>query len=46
MASVLGAWCNLPGAILREELIEIFKEKSKWPKGNNIPSHITDVVIS
>ena len=41
-ASVLGAWCDLPGAIPREDIMEVFKEKSKWPKGNSIPSHIPE----
>jgi len=45
MASVLGAWCDLPGAILQEEVIEVFKEKSKQPKGNNVLSHMADVVM-
>ena len=41
-ASVLGAWCDLPGAIPREEIMEVFKEKSKRPKGNNVPSRIPE----
>jgi hypothetical protein len=41
-ASVLGAWCDLPGAIPREDIMEVFKEKSKRPKGNSVPSHIPE----
>jgi hypothetical protein len=35
-ASVLGAWCDLPGAVPRDEIIAVFCEKGKRPKGNNI----------
>jgi hypothetical protein len=34
-ASVLGAWCNLPGAIPREEAMVIFRDKNKRPKGSS-----------
>lgn len=34
-ASVLGAWCDLPGAIARDKIITVFRDKNKWPKGNN-----------
>jgi hypothetical protein len=29
----------------QEEVIEVFKEKSKQPKGNNVQSHTADVVM-
>jgi hypothetical protein len=47
-ASVLGAWCSLPGAIPRNEIMDAFKDKSKWPKNNNVPSESSngvDIVI-
>jgi hypothetical protein len=44
-ASVLGAWCNLPGAIPHDEIMDACKDKSKQPKNNNILSDNTDVVI-
>ena len=34
-ASVLGAWCDLPGAIPRDEIITVFRDKNKRPKGNS-----------
>ncbi|KAJ7110445.1 hypothetical protein C8R44DRAFT_634021, partial [Mycena epipterygia] len=34
-ASVLGSWCNLPGAIPQEEIIALFKEKAKRPRGKD-----------
>ena len=47
-ASVLGAWRSLPGAIPRNEIMDAFKDKSKWPKNNNVPSESSngvDIVI-
>jgi hypothetical protein len=35
-ASVLGAWCDLPGAVPRDEIVAVFKDKGKRPKNNNI----------
>jgi hypothetical protein len=35
-ASVLGVWCDLPGAVPRDEIVAIFKDKSKRPKNNNV----------
>jgi len=35
-ASVLGAWCDLPGAVPQDEIIATFKDKSKRPKNNNV----------
>lgn len=32
-ATVVGAWCSLPGAIPKNEIITAFKEKSKRRKG-------------
>lgn len=32
-ASVLGSWCALPGAIPREDIMTVFKDKAKRPKG-------------
>lgn len=38
-ATVLGAWSDLPGAIPQEEIIGVFRDKSKRPKGlNSVPS--------
>jgi len=46
-ASVLGAWCDLPGTIPRDEITAVFKDKSKRPQGNAIPAQDTpDVVMS
>jgi hypothetical protein len=42
-ASVLGAWCDLPGAVPCDEIMAVFKEKSKRPKNNNIS---VEVVMS
>ena len=47
-ASVLGAWCSLPGVIPRNEIMDAFKDKSKRPKNNNVPSESSngvDIVI-
>jgi hypothetical protein len=33
-ASVLGAWCDLPGAVPRDEIMAVFKDKGKRPKNN------------
>jgi hypothetical protein len=32
-ATVLGSWVSLPGLILKNEIIKLFKNKSKRPKG-------------
>jgi len=40
-ATVLGAWCDVPGAIPREEVMAGFRDKNKWPKGGSLP----DVVV-
>ena len=48
-ASVLGAWCDLEGAVPRDEIMEVFKDKGKRPKYNNIlslPSEMSDVVVA
>jgi hypothetical protein len=48
-ASVLGAWCDLPGAVPHDEVIAIFRDKAKRPKDNNITvtgSEDPDVVMS
>jgi hypothetical protein len=34
-ATVLGAWCDLPGAIPREEIAAGFRDKNKRPKGSS-----------
>jgi hypothetical protein len=31
--AVIGSWCDFPGAIPREDIIETFKDKSKRSKG-------------
>ena len=41
-ASILGAWCDLPGAVPQNEIITVFHEKGKRPKGNNIVVSTTD----
>jgi hypothetical protein len=30
---VLGSWCDFPGIIPRDEIVDIFKNKSKRSKG-------------
>ena len=35
-ASVLGAWCDLPGAVPWDEVMAVFKDKGKRPKNNNV----------
>ena len=35
-ASVLGAWCDLQGAVPRDEIMAVFRDKGKRPKGNNV----------
>ena len=35
-ASVLGSWCDLPGAVPCEEIMTVFKDKGKRPKNNNV----------
>jgi hypothetical protein len=42
-ASILGAWCDLPGAIPHDEIMAVFRDKGKRPKDNN---NISDIVIS
>jgi hypothetical protein len=39
-ASVLGSWCELPGAVLHNEIMMVFKEKGKRPKDKTV-----DVVV-
>jgi hypothetical protein len=34
-AAVIGSWCDFPGAIPREEIMEAFKDKSKRGKGKD-----------
>jgi hypothetical protein len=35
-AVVIGSWCDFPGAIPQEEeIMEGFKDKSKWGKGKD-----------
>ena len=41
-ASVLGAWCDLSGAVPWNEIMAVFSEKGKQPKGNNIIVSMTD----
>ena len=48
-ASVLGAWSDLAGAVPREEIMEIFKDKGRRPKQNNVSflsSEMSDAVMS
>ena len=33
---MVGAWCDLPGAVPQDEIVGIFKDKGKWPKNNNM----------
>ena len=33
---VLGAWCDLPGAVPRDEVMAVFIDKGKRPKNNNV----------
>jgi hypothetical protein len=42
VASVLGAWCDLPGAVPHDEVMAVFHDKSKQPKGNNTIALTTD----
>ena len=32
-ATVLSSWCDFPSAIPREQVISVFRDKSKRPKG-------------
>jgi len=43
---VLGAWCDLPGAVPRDEIMAVFKEKSRRPKNNNRSAEVSEVVTS
>jgi len=45
-ASVLGAWCDLPGAVPRDEIMAVFKEKSRRPKNNDRSAEVSEVVTS
>jgi len=48
-ASVLGAWCDLHGAVLWDEIVAIFKDKGKRPKNNNVlvvSSEGSDVLVA
>ena len=44
-ATVLGAWCTLPGAIPREEILTIFRDKGKRPKGNNSSELVSSTAL-
>jgi hypothetical protein len=35
-AAVLGSWCTFPGAVPHEEIMRVFKEKSKSDKGKEM----------
>jgi hypothetical protein len=41
-AAVIGSWCDFPGAIPWEEIMDAFKEKSKWGKGKDKSSIDTE----
>jgi hypothetical protein len=41
-AAVIGPWCDFPGAIPREEIMDAFKEKSKQGKGKDKSSIDTE----
>jgi hypothetical protein len=41
-AAVIGSWCDLPSAIPQEEIVEAFKDKSKWDKGKDRSTIETD----
>jgi len=48
-ATVIGSWCDFPGLVPREEIIEKFKEKSKRTKGKDMTgeaTHSGDVKIA
>jgi hypothetical protein len=42
VASVLGAWCDLPGAIPHDEIMNSFRDKGKRPKNNNVLAECSD----
>jgi hypothetical protein len=44
-ATVLGAWCTLPGAIPQEEILTIFRDKGKRPKGNNSSESVSSTAL-
>jgi hypothetical protein len=44
-ATVLGAWCSLPSAIPRDEIMAVFRDKNKRPKGNNCASSATTLSL-
>ena len=39
---MLGAWCDLPGAIPYDEIMDVFRDKSKQLKKNNVFSESSD----
>jgi hypothetical protein len=38
-ATVLGSWASLPNLIPTDEIIELFKNKSRRPKGKESDGH-------
>jgi hypothetical protein len=36
--AVLGSWCTFPGSVPHEEIMGVFKEKSKCDKGKEMVS--------
>jgi len=42
LASVLGAWCDLPSAIPHDEIMDAFRDKGKWLKNNSVLSESSD----
>jgi len=44
-AAVIGSWCDVPGAIPREDIMETFKDKSKRGKGKEKSSEHHDIEI-
>jgi hypothetical protein len=48
-AAVIGSWCDFPGAIPRDEIVETFKDKSKRSKGKekssvNVEDHDIEIM--
>ena len=44
-ATVLGAWCSLPSAIPRDEIMAVFRDKNKRPKGNSSATSATTSLL-
>ena len=46
-ATVLGSWCSLLRAIPRNDIVTVFKEKSKQPKAKQteLKTDVTDVDV-